>query len=186
MAKPYDQSSIKRKWLIWLVLPHHCTVSKRSGKELTGSGSWRQDMMQRPWRDDVYWLTPVSLRRSFFLNPRPQAQWCQCSQWELSPTHQLLIKKMYYSWNYESMFFQMNSGLLCDSSLFLVDIKISQDNLFHKLREYRERIKKRLKSYVKKLVSLHLCFCKEEKSVVYTDSCFLLFYLCTNWMFKNY
>lgn len=46
------------------------------------SGTWRQKLLSRPWRDAVYWLAPPGLLSSFActLQGPPSQKW-HCPQW---------------------------------------------------------------------------------------------------------
>jgi hypothetical protein len=79
--------------LISLIVLYNMFIIKSSvGKTLSMAGSWRQELMQRLWRDAVNWLAPCGLLRwlSYRTHKLPK---CGHSQHELTPPHQLLIKK---------------------------------------------------------------------------------------------
>ena len=42
----------------WLTLPHCCSSPKevRTGTHSHRAGTWRQELMQKPWRGAAYWL----------------------------------------------------------------------------------------------------------------------------------
>jgi hypothetical protein len=48
-----------RKGFIWLTLPCSCSSPKKSGLELKQVR--KQELMQRPWRDVLYWLASPGL-----------------------------------------------------------------------------------------------------------------------------
>jgi len=56
MMKHGDQSNLGRKEFIWLTLPYHQSPLKG-----LRTGTSRQELMQRPWRNAAYWLAPHSL-----------------------------------------------------------------------------------------------------------------------------
>lgn len=49
----HSQSSLGRKGLILLTLPHHSPSLKK-----VRAGTYRQEAMQRPWSSATYWLAP--------------------------------------------------------------------------------------------------------------------------------
>jgi hypothetical protein len=52
------QKQVGRKAFIQLTFPHCCSSAKevRTGTYYHRAGTWRQELMQRPWRGAVYWL----------------------------------------------------------------------------------------------------------------------------------
>jgi hypothetical protein len=51
------KSNMGRKGLISLTVPYYSLSSKEVRTEThTGQEPWRQELMQRPWRDAAYWL----------------------------------------------------------------------------------------------------------------------------------
>jgi hypothetical protein len=50
---------LERKGFIRLTLPHCCSSPKKSGLELKQVR--KQELMQRPWRDVLYWLAQSAL-----------------------------------------------------------------------------------------------------------------------------
>jgi hypothetical protein len=51
-----------RKGFIWLILPDH--NSSFGGSQVmnsSGTGTWRQELMKKQWRDATYWLAPHDL-----------------------------------------------------------------------------------------------------------------------------
>jgi hypothetical protein len=59
--KHHDQCNLARKGFIWLTLPYHYSSKKevRTGIK-PRAGTWRLELMQRPWRGAAYWLAHVS------------------------------------------------------------------------------------------------------------------------------
>jgi hypothetical protein len=49
-------SNLGSQGFIQLTLPHHCSSSKEVRPE-----TWRQELMQRPWRGAAFWLAPHGL-----------------------------------------------------------------------------------------------------------------------------
>jgi hypothetical protein len=58
-----DWSNPGREGLIWLMLPHHCAYEGSLDRNSSQAGTWRQELMQMPWRDAAYWLAPHGLLR---------------------------------------------------------------------------------------------------------------------------
>jgi hypothetical protein len=48
-----------RKWFIQLTLPYCCSSPRKSGLELKQVR--KQELMQRPWKDVLYWLASPGL-----------------------------------------------------------------------------------------------------------------------------
>jgi hypothetical protein len=48
-----------KKQFIWLTLPYCCSSPGKSGLELKQVR--KQELMQRPWRDVLYWLASLGL-----------------------------------------------------------------------------------------------------------------------------
>jgi hypothetical protein len=48
------KKQLGRKGFIWLTLPYCCSSLRMSGLELKQVR--KQELMQRPWRDVLYWL----------------------------------------------------------------------------------------------------------------------------------
>jgi hypothetical protein len=53
------KKQLGRKGFIWLTLPHCCSSPRKSGLELKQVR--KQELMQRPWRDVLYWLASPGL-----------------------------------------------------------------------------------------------------------------------------
>ena len=91
------------------------------------AGTWRQELMQRPWRSAAYWLVSPGLL-TLLCYPGPPAQGCPYLQW----THQSLIKKMPYRpacsqilWRLVFIFF-LSFSLSFFLSFFSVELPSSQ------------------------------------------------------------
>ena len=51
-----------------IIVPHYEGSQDRNSNR---AGSWRQELMQRPWRDAAYWLCfPMACSASFLVEPR--------------------------------------------------------------------------------------------------------------------
>jgi hypothetical protein len=78
-------------------LGFHVIITEGSqGSNSKGAGSWRQELMQRPWRNAAYWLTPhrlLSLLSQRTQDHQPRVV-LLIMGWALP--HQSLIKKMLY------------------------------------------------------------------------------------------
>jgi hypothetical protein len=59
LHKHHDQEAVGRKRLIQLILPYCCSSPRKSGLELKQVR--KQELMQRPWRDVLYWLASPGL-----------------------------------------------------------------------------------------------------------------------------
>ena len=55
----WPRSKLGRKGFIWLTLPYCCSSPRKSGLELKQVR--KQELMQRPWRDVLYWLASPGL-----------------------------------------------------------------------------------------------------------------------------
>jgi hypothetical protein len=53
------RSKLGRKGFIWLTLPYCCSSPRKSGLEIKQVR--KQELMQRPWRDVLYWLASPAL-----------------------------------------------------------------------------------------------------------------------------
>jgi hypothetical protein len=53
------KKQLGRKGFIQITLPHCCSSPRKSGLELKQAR--KQELMQRPWRDVLYWLASPSL-----------------------------------------------------------------------------------------------------------------------------
>jgi hypothetical protein len=60
MIKHHDQKQLVRKGFILLTLLYHSLSSREVRAEIK-AGTWRQELVQRPWRNVAYWLTPHAL-----------------------------------------------------------------------------------------------------------------------------
>jgi len=61
-----SERNLVRKGIIWLILPGN-SPSLREVKP----GTWRQKLMQRPWRNAAYGLLPIACSACFFIVPGP-------------------------------------------------------------------------------------------------------------------
>ena len=97
-------------------------------KNSSRAGSWRQELMQRPWRSVAYWLALHNLLSWLFIHPRTASLGrvaITTKSWTLF--HQSLIKKMPYRLVYSPILWKTFSQLRLlsdDSSLCQVDIKL--------------------------------------------------------------
>jgi hypothetical protein len=53
------KKQVERKGFIQLIIPYCCSSPRKSGLELKQVR--KQELMQRPWRDVLYWLVPPGL-----------------------------------------------------------------------------------------------------------------------------
>ena len=83
------KSNLGKKRIIRPTLPH-CSPSLRGAR--TGTQTWRQELMQRPWRDAAYWLT-MACSVCLLIEPRTVSPgMAPLTQWALP--HQSTIKKI--------------------------------------------------------------------------------------------
>jgi hypothetical protein len=59
VMKHHDQNNLGREEFIWLMLPYHSSSSKKV--RTLKQGRNLEELMQRPWRGDAYWLSPRGL-----------------------------------------------------------------------------------------------------------------------------
>jgi hypothetical protein len=57
------KKQLRRKGFVWLTLPYCCLSPRESGLELKQVR--KQELMQRPWRDVLYWLASPGLLSLF-------------------------------------------------------------------------------------------------------------------------
>jgi len=118
--KHRDQSKLGSTGFIQLTLPQHClSLKETQDRNSHRTGTWRQELMQRPWRVAAYWLAPHGL-------PSLLSYRTQNYQHRDDSTHNrlgffLLITKS-YSWILWRHFLIWSSLLSDDYSLCRVDI----------------------------------------------------------------
>jgi hypothetical protein len=111
------RSKLKRKGLIQLTPPHCCSSPKEVRTRL---GTWRQELMQRPWRDVTYCLASPGLLS--LLSYKTQDYQTRDGTTHNDFSHPLsLIVKMPYSWISWRHFLKGGSFLCDNSSLCQVD-----------------------------------------------------------------
>jgi hypothetical protein len=59
------KKQVGEKGFVQLILPHCCSSPRKSGLELKQVR--KQELMQRPWRDVLYWLASTGLAQLAFL-----------------------------------------------------------------------------------------------------------------------
>jgi hypothetical protein len=90
------------------------------GRNSHRAGTWRQELMQRPWRDVLYWLASPGLLS--LLSYRTQDHQPRDGTTHNGPSHpRSLIEKMPYSWISWRHFLKGGSFLCDNSSLYQVD-----------------------------------------------------------------
>jgi hypothetical protein len=97
MMEHHDQKyKLERKGLIQLTLPYHCSLSKevRTG---TQAGTWRQELMQRPWRVLLTGLLLMTCSTCFLIEPRTTCLGVAPPTVGWALHHLSLVKKMPYS-----------------------------------------------------------------------------------------
>ena len=103
------KSKLGRKGFIRLTLLYCCSSQRKSGMELKQVR--KQELMQRPWRDVLYWLASPACSACSLIEPRlPAQRWPQGAfpPWSL-------IEKMPYSWISWRHFLNWSS-FFCDNS----------------------------------------------------------------------
>jgi hypothetical protein len=55
-----------REERVYLAYTSHSIIKGSQGKNSTRGGTWRQELMQRPWRAAAYWLALHFSLLSFF------------------------------------------------------------------------------------------------------------------------
>jgi hypothetical protein len=60
----------------------------------TKAGTWRQELMQRPWRNAAYWLAPHGLLILLSTKPRTTSPGVVPPTMDWALPHQSLIKKI--------------------------------------------------------------------------------------------
>ena len=96
-TKHHDHKASRgEKSLFNLTLPHCCS-SMKGGQKLNRAGSWRQVLMQRPWRYTAYWLACPGLLSLHSYRTQIQQPRDGTTHHGLDPPHRLLIEKMPYT-----------------------------------------------------------------------------------------
>jgi hypothetical protein len=74
---------------------HHSSIEQHEGRNLNGTGTQRQGLMQRPWRGDSYWLAPHG-SLSLLIKPRTTSPGMALPTmgWGL-PLQSLIVKVLY-------------------------------------------------------------------------------------------
>ena len=61
MIKHHDQKLESLNKFLWLTLPHCSPLLKVQDRNSSRDGTWRKELMQRPWRGAAYWLASHGL-----------------------------------------------------------------------------------------------------------------------------
>ena len=109
------------------------SFSQSQDRNLSRAGTWRQDLMQRPWRGLLPGLLIMICSVCSLTQPRTTSLGMQPHTMAWVLTHQSLIKKMSYRLAYSPILrrhYFLNGGSLLsdDSSLGQVAIKPSSTN----------------------------------------------------------
>ena len=92
--KCHDKRCLERKWFIHLILTHHSSLSKQVRTwTQTQIGSWRQELLRRPWMGTIDWLYMVCWPCSL-IEPRSTRPGRASPTMGWSFPHQSLIKKI--------------------------------------------------------------------------------------------
>lgn len=86
---------------IWLVLSLFI-IEGSQDRNSNRAGTWRQELMQRPWSSAAHWLAPCGLVRLFSYRKQDHQTRDSTTHNELDPPH----KKMTYSWILQRCFSQ--------------------------------------------------------------------------------
>jgi hypothetical protein len=62
------------------------------------AGTWKQELMQRPWRGAAYWVASLGFLSLLFIEPRTTSLGMAPPTMGWALSHQSLIKKMSYRW----------------------------------------------------------------------------------------
>ena len=121
-GKGCDQSNLDRKGFIWFTYPESWTPEGNQGRGSKQVGTWRQELMQRPWKGAAYWLAPHGFLS--LLSYRSQDH----SPGMAPSSHQSPTKKMPYNlilWRHLLNWVFLLSD---NSSLCRVDINTKQNS----------------------------------------------------------
>jgi hypothetical protein len=134
MVKHHDQKQLGRIGFLWLTPPyihiylypythtvHHLRSQDRKSNR---AGTWRQELMQRPWRGAAYWLAPHLLLN--LLSYRTQDHLPRSGPTHNHTPHRSLVKKMPYSQILGRHF--LNWGFLPSNGFSLCQVDIKPSN----------------------------------------------------------
>jgi len=76
--KLHEQSKLRREGCIGFTLPYHWTSLKKVRTDSNKEGTWRQELMQKPWRGAAYWLAPHDFLHLFSYRTQ-DPQWARPS-----------------------------------------------------------------------------------------------------------
>ena len=95
VMKHYNQ---KESWeeSVYLAYTFHTVVYHWRNRNSNSSGTWRQEMMQWPWRGAAYWLALPGLFSLLFYRTQDHQPRDGTTHHELGAHHQWLIEKMPY------------------------------------------------------------------------------------------
>jgi len=74
VMKHHEQKRVGKKGFIQLTLPHHSLPLKESGRNSSREGTWKQELMQRPWRVLLTDLLLLVCSSCFIIEAGPPAQ----------------------------------------------------------------------------------------------------------------
>lgn len=97
-VKRHDESELWRKGFIWLTLLDHCSSLKKVSTGTNRAVTWRQKLMQRPWRGDAYWVAPHGLPCLLSYSTQVHQTRDGTTQNGLGLPDQSLLKIIPYSW----------------------------------------------------------------------------------------
>ena len=96
---------VKMSQFIWLVLSLFI-IEGSQDRNSNRAGTWRQELMQRPWSSAAHWLAPHGLIRLLSYRTQDHQIRDGTTHHGLGPPHQSLVKKMTYSWILQRHFSQ--------------------------------------------------------------------------------
>jgi hypothetical protein len=88
------KSKLRREGSIWLMIS---VIEGSQNRNSDRAGTWRQELMQRPWRGSPYWLAPHGFRSLLSYRTQDHQPRDGITHGGLSsppPPHQSLIKKI--------------------------------------------------------------------------------------------
>jgi hypothetical protein len=115
------KSNLGKEGFIWLTLPHLCLSLKEVRTGTDRAGTWRQELMQRPWNEAAYWLASHGLLRLLSYSTQGQQPRNGPTHNVLGPSPSSIVKKIPCSHPYTQLLWRhfLNWGS-CLSDDYLV------------------------------------------------------------------
>ena len=101
VIKHYDQKQLgeERVFVLFLNLTtsrSYPSTEGNKGKDSSRAGTWRRELMQKPWRDAVHWLAPNGSLSPFSYRAQDHlSRGSSTLQWTGPSSHQSSIKTPY-------------------------------------------------------------------------------------------